>query len=112
MTKFDALSVNTARISVQPLCRALGEHHAASFVFTRLLMTHGTTTRSITHTRDKVGSAEMCPREGELVVPRVDGVVRDGWAHRRATNSPSAQHDDQRPEARLVHGRGPGHTPA
>jgi hypothetical protein len=35
--KFDALSANTARILVQPLCRVLGEHHAASFVFTRLL---------------------------------------------------------------------------
>jgi hypothetical protein len=39
------------------------------------LMTHGTMTRSITHTCDKAGSAEMCAREGELVVPRVGGVV-------------------------------------
>jgi hypothetical protein len=37
------------------------------------LMTHGTTTRSITHTRDETGSEEMCIRENELVVPRVDG---------------------------------------
>jgi hypothetical protein len=75
-------------------------------------MTYGTTTRSITHTRDKAGSAEMCARKCELVVPRVDDVVRDVWAHRRATNSPRAQHDDQRPEARLVLGRGLGHAPA
>jgi hypothetical protein len=31
------LSANTARILVQPLRRALGEYHAANFVFTRLL---------------------------------------------------------------------------
>jgi hypothetical protein len=36
------------------------------------LMTHGTTTRSITHMRDEAGSVEMCTRENELVVPRVD----------------------------------------
>jgi hypothetical protein len=30
-------------------------------------------TRSITHTRDEAGSVEMCARENELVVPRVDG---------------------------------------
>jgi hypothetical protein len=34
-----------------------------SWVF---LMMRGTTTRSITHTRDEVGSVEMCAREGEL----------------------------------------------
>jgi hypothetical protein len=33
-------------------------------------MTYGTTTRSITHTRDEVGSVEMCAREDELVVSR------------------------------------------
>jgi hypothetical protein len=65
-------------------------------------MTYETTTISITHTRDKAGSVEMCAREGELVVPRVDDMVRDSWAHRRATNSSDAQHDDQRPEAWLV----------
>jgi hypothetical protein len=31
------LSANTARILVQLLCRALGEYHAASFVFIRFL---------------------------------------------------------------------------
>jgi hypothetical protein len=36
-------------------------------------MMHGTATRSITHTRDEAGSMEMCTRESELVVPRVDG---------------------------------------
>jgi hypothetical protein len=36
-TKSDALSANTARILVQPLRRALGEYHAANFVFTRRL---------------------------------------------------------------------------
>jgi hypothetical protein len=36
-------------------------------------MTHGTTTRPITHTRDEIGSVEMCIRENELVVPRVEG---------------------------------------
>jgi hypothetical protein len=34
-----------------------------SWVF---LMTHGTTTRSIIHSRDEAGSVEMCAREGEL----------------------------------------------
>jgi hypothetical protein len=29
--------------------------------------------RPITHTRDDTGSVEMCIRENELVVPRVDG---------------------------------------
>jgi hypothetical protein len=29
--------------------------------------------RLITHTRDETGSGEMCIRENELVVPRVDG---------------------------------------
>jgi hypothetical protein len=37
------------------------------------LMLHGTTTRSIMHTRDEAGSVEMCARENELMVPRVDG---------------------------------------
>jgi hypothetical protein len=36
------------------------------------LRMHETTTRSITHTRDETGSVEMCTRENELVVPRVD----------------------------------------
>jgi hypothetical protein len=67
--------------------------------FWNFLKTHGTRTRSITYTRDKTGSAEMCAREGELVVTIVDDMVRDSWAHRRATNSSGAQHDDQRPEA-------------
>jgi hypothetical protein len=37
------------------------------------LRMHETTTRSITHTHDETGSVEMCTREDELVVPRVDG---------------------------------------
>jgi hypothetical protein len=37
------------------------------------LRMHKTTTRSITHTRDEIGSIGMCTRENELVVPRVDG---------------------------------------
>ena len=36
------------------------------------LMMHRTSTRLITHTCDEAGSVEMCAREGELVVPRVD----------------------------------------
>jgi hypothetical protein len=36
------------------------------------LRMHETTTRSITHTRDEIGSVEMCTRENELVVSRVD----------------------------------------
>lgn len=47
----------------------------------------------MTQTGDEVGSVEMCVREGELAVPRIDDVIRDGWARRRATDSPSAQHD-------------------
>jgi hypothetical protein len=35
----------------------------------------------------------MCARGGELAVLRVDGAVRDGWARKRATDSPGAQHD-------------------
>jgi hypothetical protein len=37
------------------------------------LRMHETMMRSIMHTRDKTGSEEMCIRENELVVPRVDG---------------------------------------
>jgi hypothetical protein len=37
------------------------------------LRMHETTTRSITHMRDETGSVEMCTRENELVVPRIDG---------------------------------------
>jgi hypothetical protein len=37
------------------------------------LMMHRTTTRLITHVCDEAGSVDMCAREGELVVPRVDG---------------------------------------
>jgi hypothetical protein len=47
----------------------------------------------MTHVRGEARSPEMCTRQGELTVPRIDGVVRDGWAHRRATDSPIAQHD-------------------
>ena len=36
-------------------------------------MMHRTTTRLITHVCDEAGSVDMCAREGELVVPRVDG---------------------------------------
>jgi hypothetical protein len=36
-SKSDALSANTARILIQLWCRALGEYHAANFVFTRFL---------------------------------------------------------------------------
>jgi hypothetical protein len=36
------------------------------------LRMHKTTTRSITHMHDETGSVEMCTRENELVVPRVD----------------------------------------
>jgi hypothetical protein len=36
-SKSDALSANMARILIQLWCRALGEYHAASFVFIRFL---------------------------------------------------------------------------
>jgi hypothetical protein len=36
------------------------------------LRMHETTKRSITHKRDETGSGEMCTRENELEVPRVD----------------------------------------
>ena len=47
----------------------------------------------MTQTRDEAVSVEMCVREGELAVPRIDDMIRDGWARRRAMDCPSAQHD-------------------
>jgi hypothetical protein len=44
----------------------------------------------------------MCVRGGELVVPSVDGAVRDGWASRRATDGLSAQHDVERLVTQLL----------